>query len=116
MPSMRAPPLAASTSRCRRPAARPTASPPAPKPVRSPSSPGDGPVPWSADIGRWDIPLDQLIGDRFEVLPDVVRLRPDAERGVSLAKDERGQHRVLRYRKRDIGAAAAAGRNAGCLD
>ena len=62
MPSTRAPPSAASTSRCRRPAARPTASPPAHRPARSPSSQGDGSMPWSADVGRWGIPLDQLMG------------------------------------------------------
>src|SRR5580658_1320401 len=34
-------------------------------------------------------PPDELIGDRVEVLPDVVRLRADLERGVALAKDQR---------------------------
>ena len=35
-------------------------------------------------------PLDQLVCDRIEVLPYVVRLRAHVERGVALAQDERG--------------------------
>jgi len=34
--------------------------------------------------------VDQLAGDRGQVCPDVVRLRPDAERRIALAKDEGG--------------------------
>src|SRR6185437_13306816 len=44
---------------------------------------------WSAGLRHRGVPLDQLIGDRIEVLPDVVRLRADVERGVALAQDER---------------------------
>src|SRR6478672_7695114 len=49
-----------------------------------------GSIPWSADVRRRGVVLDELIGDRIEVLPGVVRLRADVERGVALAKDERG--------------------------
>jgi len=34
--------------------------------------------------------LDQLVGDRVEVLADVVRLRTDGSGGVALAEDEPG--------------------------
>src|SRR5271170_5326761 len=43
-----------------------------------------------ATSGRGGIPLDELVGDRVEVLADVVRLRADVERGVALTQDERG--------------------------
>jgi hypothetical protein len=36
------------------------------------------------------VALDQLVGDRLEVLADVVRLRTDVQRGVALAEDEPG--------------------------
>jgi hypothetical protein len=41
-------------------------------------------------VRRRGVPRDQLVGDRIEILPDVVRLRADPERGVAFAKDERG--------------------------
>ena len=47
-------------------------------------------MPWSTDVRRCGVPLDELIGDHIEVLPDVVRLRADVEWGIALAKDERG--------------------------
>ena len=45
---------------------------------------------WLTGARRCGVPLDELVGDRIEVLPDVVRLRADVERGVALAKDQRG--------------------------
>src|ERR1700728_3119406 len=39
---------------------------------------------------RRRVPLDELVGDRVEIFPDVVRLRADVERGVAFAEDERG--------------------------
>ena len=47
-------------------------------------------MPCPAGARRCGVPLDELVGDRIEIVPYVVRLWPDAERGVALAKDERG--------------------------
>ena len=47
-------------------------------------------MPCPAGARRCGVPLDELVGNRIEILADVVRLRPDVERGVALAKDERG--------------------------
>ena len=34
--------------------------------------------------------LDELVGDRVEVVPDVARLRADVQRAVALTEDEPG--------------------------
>ncbi|MGH3285646.1 MAG: hypothetical protein ACRDPD_13345 [Streptosporangiaceae bacterium] len=47
-------------------------------------------MPGPAGARRGGVPLDELVGDRIEILPDVVRLRADTERGVALAEDEAG--------------------------
>ena len=36
------------------------------------------------------VPLDELVGDRIEVVPDVVGLRADVQRRVALTEDEPG--------------------------
>jgi hypothetical protein len=44
----------------------------------------------TGDGRRRGVPFEELVGDRVEVVPDVVGLRADVQRGVALTEDERG--------------------------
>ena len=77
-----------------------------------PSGPMRGAGSRSAAAGRRRVALDELVGDRVEVLADVVRLRADVQRCVALAQDE-GRLPAGRGRAPDRAVSAFYVSNAG---